>query len=236
MNIQIYRTARKQAGGTILGLIIGLVIGLGIAVGVALTIKNTSLPFTNKGGKPEKPADLPVGRQSDPNRPLYGAAAKQASKDAAPQAEDAKPVPDAPATLAALDAPIAPAAPAAKKDVPKAAPPNTAADGKAPVIEKSAAQKATTAATVATAKPDASEEKFTYYLQAGAFLEQADAENAKARLALQGVAASIAEKPTDNGKLYRVRIGPFGQIEAMNRVRTKLSDNGVDVAVVKVPK
>jgi hypothetical protein len=72
MNIQIYKSARKQAGGTILGLIIGLVIGLGIAVGVALTIKNTQLPFTNKAGKAEKQPDPPAGQLSDPNRPLYG--------------------------------------------------------------------------------------------------------------------------------------------------------------------
>jgi cell division protein FtsN len=33
-----------------------------------------------------------------------------------------------------------------------------------------------------------------------------------------------------------VRIGPFGQLETMNRVRGKLSDNGVDVAVVRIGK
>lgn len=224
MNIQVYKSARKQAGGTILGLIIGLVIGLGIAVGVALTIKNTQLPFTNKAGKTEKQADIPSGQLSDPNRPLYGngAASRQASRDVVPQqSESAQPAPEMPT---------------AKKEVHAPPPPNTAVDNKAPVVEKSAAAKAAAAAAVATAKPDTSDEKFTYYLQAGAFLEHSDAENAKAKLALQGVAASIAEKQSDNGKLYRVRIGPFSQLDAMNRVRTKLSDDGVDVAVVKVPK
>ncbi|MDB5855458.1 MAG: cell division protein [Herminiimonas sp.] len=224
MNMQVYKSGRKQAGGTILGLIIGLVIGLGIAVGVALTIKNTQLPFTNKAGKAERQPDVPGGQFSDPNRPLYGngAASKQAPRDAAPPPiESAKPLPEVPT---------------ARKEEPVAPPPNTAADTKASVIEKSAAAKAAAAAAVATGRPDTSDEKFTYYLQAGAFLEQADAENTKAKLALQGVAASIVEKQSDNGKLYRVRIGPFGQLDSMNRVRTKLSDNGVDVAVVKVPK
>jgi len=33
-----------------------------------------------------------------------------------------------------------------------------------------------------------------------------------------------------------VRIGPFNQVDAMNRARTKLSDNGIDVAVVRNSK
>lgn len=82
----------------------------------------------------------------------------------------------------------------------------------------------------------AAEEKWTYYLQAGAFRAPADAENAKAKLALLGVESSISERNDDSGTLYRVRIGPFAQIDAMNRVRTKLSESGVDVAVVRIQK
>ena len=36
--------------------------------------------------------------------------------------------------------------------------------------------------------------------------------------------------------LHRVRVGPFGQLEGMNKVRGKLSDNGVDAAVVRIAK
>ncbi len=82
----------------------------------------------------------------------------------------------------------------------------------------------------------AAEEKWTYYLQAGAFRAPADAENAKAKLALLGVESSVSERNDDSGTLYRVRIGPFAQIDAMNRVRTKLSESGVDVAVVRIQK
>ena len=49
-------------------------------------------------------------------------------------------------------------------------------------------------------------------------------------------AMSIAERKSELGTLYRVRVGPFSEIEAMNRARLRLSDNGVDAAVVKVPK
>ena len=43
-------------------------------------------------------------------------------------------------------------------------------------------------------------------------------------------------KTTDAGVLHRVRMGPFTQVEAMNKVRAKLSENGIDVAVVRNQK
>lgn len=86
---------------------------------------------------------------------------------------------------------------------------------------------------VADPAPD---ERFTYYLQAGAFREPNDAEATKAKLALLGVAANIAERQSELGTLYRVRVGPFADVETMNRTRVRLSDDGIDVAVVRVPK
>lgn len=227
---------RKQAGGTLLGLIIGLIIGLGIAVVVAVTIKNTPLPFINKLGKPDKAPDPAAGKVGDPNKPLYGNgnAAKEAAKEFARRAEEEK----AEAALSGQEEPAKPEAKPEAKPAPKA---SARADGsgesKAPVVvERSAPEKKTAAGTDKPQKADNADEKFTYYLQAGAFREQADAENAKAKLALMGVPASIAERQSENGTLYRVRIGPFAQLETMNRMRGKLTDNGVDVAVVKVPK
>ena len=73
-------------------------------------------------------------------------------------------------------------------------------------------------------------------MQAGAFRTQADADAQRAKLAMMGVAATVAERRSELGTLYRVRIGPFTEVEAMNRARTRLSDNGVDAAVVRVPK
>lgn len=88
----------------------------------------------------------------------------------------------------------------------------------------------------AAAQPGSSEDKFIYYLQAGAFREQADADSTRARLALLGFEARVTERRSDSGTLYRVRVGPFTQIETMNGIREKLSENGVDVAVVRSPK
>ena len=83
---------------------------------------------------------------------------------------------------------------------------------------------------------DTADDKYIYFLQTGAFRELADAESARAKLALIGFEARVSEKPSDTGNLYRVRIGPFSQLETMNQMRRKLSENSVDVAVVRTTK
>jgi len=127
--------------------------------------------------------------------------------------------------------------------------PNKPLYGKKPVVPEPAPVPAQTAPaqsvienTIKTpaAQNDASkandDDKWIYYLQAGAFRGRPDAESMKAKLALLGFEATVSERQADTGALYRVRIGPFNQMETMNRVRDKLSDNGVDVAVVRIGK
>ncbi len=125
-----------------------------------------------------------------------------------------------------------------KEPVPGAPAPTVAEE----TIKPSGLDKATQArekveaAKAEAARAESADEKWIYYLQAGAFRETADAESMKAKLALMGFEASVSERQAETGTLHRVRIGPFGQLETMNRVRTKLSDNGVDVAVVRIGK
>lgn len=199
--------SKKQAGGTLLGLIIGLILGLGIAVGVAMVIYKTPLPFTNKAGTPDRAA--PASNElSDPNKPLYGKK---------PAAKEPLPVPGAPAPTVSeetIKPPVVDKATAAKEK----------------------AQQKAEAVKAEAAKAESADEKWIYYLQAGAFGAMADAESMKAKLALMGFEATVSERQAETGTLHRVRIGPFGQLETMNRVRTKLSDNGVDVAVVRIGK
>ena len=233
----------RQRGNTLVGIIIGLVIGLAIAVVVALAITKGATPFTDKG-KTGKTADPTPGQVSDPNKPMYGnkdaahaaaadIAKSQKAPQGAPQGAPQAPEGDAlqqvvgkltetkPDAAPAQDAPAAP--PAAAHAVKPAAPANTAAPA-AP-------------AAAAAAKPaDAGDDKFVYYLQAGAFRELADAESARAKLALLGFEASVSDRTTDTGVLHRVRMGPYNQVETMNKVRGKLSENGVDVAVVRNQK
>lgn len=98
----------------------------------------------------------------------------------------------------------------------------------APIVEQST--------PASTAAAPAADDKWDYYLQAGAFSQVHDAESMRAKLALLGVEASITERQAESGLLYRVRTGPFGQQEAMNRIRTKLSDNGIEAAVVRAAR
>nr|WP_217509909.1 SPOR domain-containing protein [Herbaspirillum sp. C9C3] len=203
----------KQAGGTLLGLILGLIVGLGIAVGVALMITKSPIPFVNKVARPERTDPTPA-QAADPNRPLYGNRdiARDAARD---QQQSQTPVP--PNTASAQ--PVPPVAP-----TPQASPAPSRPDAKAP------------AATSATSKNDTNDDKWTYFLQTGAFRDQADAESGRAKLALLGFEAKVSERTADSGVLYRVRIGPFEHADAMNRTRSKLSDNGVDAAIVRIPK
>jgi cell division protein FtsN len=231
----------QQQGGTLLGVIIGLVVGLAIAVVVALAITKGASPFVNKVGKADKPESASAVL-SDPNKPLYSN--KEAAKEAAKEfVQESTPPASAPAPAV-----VAKPAEAAKNEVAKAAdakPQDTkATEAKASeerldkLIDKAIAGKTDGKAGdgKTEAKPDAAEEKWTYYLQAGAFRDHADAENARAKLALLGFEAGINERNSDNGVLYRVRIGPFSQVEAMNKVRAKLSENGIDVAVARNQK
>lgn len=219
----------RQQGGTILGLIIGLIIGLGIALGVAMTINKTPMPFTDKSGKVRAGEPTP-SQSADPNRPLYGnrAATKDAAKDfakePAPPENTAAPQPDKKTEVVKVD-PKAEARAEARQN------------GKAPVVEQStSAKKPETAEAKAETKTESADDKWSYFLQAGAFREQSDAEGMRAKLALMGVEAKISERQAETGVLYRVRVGPFNQMEAMNKVRGKLSDNGVDAAVVRIAR
>ncbi len=77
--------------------------------------------------------------------------------------------------------------------------------------------------------------KSQYYLQAGAFQKEADADNLKAKLALMGVEANIQTATVpDKGVWHRVRVGPYNNVDDLNRVRSVLSQNGISASLVKV--
>ena len=208
------RALRRQQGNTLIGLIIGLVIGLVIAVIVALAITKGATPFTDKMGKTGKTSEPSTGQVSDPNQPMYGKVVKPPMTEPAPPVAAPQPQPQPPQQdplqqlLANLQPEPTPPKPAAKP----------------------------TPAPATPARPTAEDDKYVYYLQAGAFRNMTEAENTRARLALLGFEAAVSERSTDSGLLHRVRVGPFGGLDAMNRVRAKMNENGVDVAVVRNQK
>src|SRR5262249_4728401 len=74
----------------------------------------------------------------------------------------------------------------------------------------------------------------TYWLQAGAFAEEKDADNLKAKIALTGLEASVrAVAIPDKGTLYRVRLGPYQSLDDANRIKGALSQNGVGAAIIR---
>ncbi|GGX96376.1 SPOR domain-containing protein [Massilia dura] len=222
----------RQQGSTLVGIIIGLVIGLVIAVIVALMITKGQSPFTERAAR-AKPAES-AGKIADPNKPMYGnrEAARSANRDF--ERDQQRQAPASPATPAPAPAPAPAADPLqAVVDRIQNGQEKKAAAPAAPAPLNTAAPPAQSAAP---APSPAGEEKWVYYLQAGAYRETADAEAVRAKLALLGFEASVTDRTTDSGVLHRVRVGPFTQVEAMNKVRGKLSENGVDVAVVRNQK
>ena len=215
-----FRFLSRQRGSTLTGLIIGLIVGLGIAVAVALTITKGASPFTDKTAKAGRPADPAPGQAQDPNKPMYANrdAAREANKELTEKAARTNGAPAAPADARPADADPLGQAIAAMKDAPPAKPePKTD----------------TRVATASPAPAAAATGEYVYYLQAGAFRDLSDAEATRARLALLGFEAAISDRTSDSGVLHRVRLGPYNQVEAMNKARAKLLDSGVDVAIVR---
>ncbi|HKO68585.1 MAG TPA: SPOR domain-containing protein [Burkholderiaceae bacterium] len=73
-----------------------------------------------------------------------------------------------------------------------------------------------------------------FLLQAGAFRTPDDADSMRARLALLGFDARVFPREQDGTTLYRVRLGPYGNLEDVNRIRKTMAENGIDVQLVRL--
>jgi cell division protein FtsN len=71
-------------------------------------------------------------------------------------------------------------------------------------------------------------------LQVGAYKSVEDADAARARLALLGLDGKVTEVQLDGATLYRVRLGPYGQLDDLNGIRRTLSENGMEPQLVHV--
>lgn len=250
--------ASKQTGGTFLGVVLGLIVGLAIAVVVALYITRAPTPFVAKvapGGASDAGT---VEQQYDPNRALQGKspgqpvpqAAQQTPPNTAPGQSSGQPaapgllqepqiveVPSASgASGAGGNAANAPAqqhqaqtnapAPAEQKKPPQVAnvPPATAPNANNAAHPNAGAQ------------PSAGDANTGYFLQVGAYKTAADAEQQRARLAFQGFESKVSQRDAGGVTYFRVRIGPFGKFDEMNATRQRLSDAGIDTAVIRFTK
>jgi cell division protein FtsN len=77
--------------------------------------------------------------------------------------------------------------------------------------------------------------KDSYFLQVGAFENESDADNMKAKLALQGFEAVVQSAEIPNkGIWHRVRVGPLSDVDQINKVRGDLTLNGFNADLIKV--
>jgi cell division protein FtsN len=83
------------------------------------------------------------------------------------------------------------------------------------------------------AKASPQQENTEYIIQAGAFRKAEQADNLKAKLALQGIVAYIQTVNVNSDTWHRVRIGPVKDISQLNKTRKRLRDNGIDTIVVE---
>ena len=207
---------KQQRGGTVVGFILGVIVGLVAALAVAVYVTKVPVPFLNKNGTRAPDQDAAEAKRNkdwDPNAPLYGK-------------NPARPV-----TLAPEAAPAAtPEAPTAAAPAPRAAPGNPEA------LPPSADPLGDLARAKSKAAPAAGVDPFEYFVQAGAFRTQQDADAQRAKLAMLGWEARVSERETNGRVVFRVRIGPFSKRDDAESLKDKLDGAGVESALVRVQR
>jgi len=251
-----------QRGGMVLGVIFGLLIGLGIALGVAMYIAKVPVPFMDKTGGHRTPeqeaADAERLRNWDPNaglagrtaRPVFEAASNAASATAA-AASGASAVAQA-ASAASAPAPVVVVQPvpprrSASAPVALASAPRSTRDPAAILSGREPGSPGSSGSTVQAILPPPAASRVTeakearpaavqgFQVQAGAYSSATEAEQQRARLALQGYSARLHEREINGRMVYRVRIGPFDTRNEADKLREQLQSAGVDAILIPAP-
>ena len=215
---------RHGRGGTLLGVFIGLIIGLGMAAGVAFWLMRNNPAFqTQNMREPAKDAAKVAKAEAEkPNRfDFY---------KILPGTED----PKVQAERKAPERPDRSMAEQAKEKQSPAKAQERAAEAATPAAP--AQQAARAPEKVATAEPPAKAVKSgeRFWLQAGSFAGEPEAENLKARLALAGWEATVQQgMMPDKAVRYRVRLGPYDNSDEIARMKSELGKRGFDAAVIK---
>jgi cell division protein FtsN len=197
---------RSGFGGTLVGIFIGVALGLALAAGVAFYLLKAGNPYLASTGARETPRE----------------GAKDAAKPARGESGGTeKPRFDFYKILPGVEEP---------KVQPKAV--DRATVDRAGTPDKTVAKVEERPVPPPGDKGAKAAER--YWLQAGSFGNEGDAENLKARLAFAGWEAAVqsASLP-DKGVRYRVRLGPYDNTDELNRVKGELAKRGFDVAVIR---
>jgi cell division protein FtsN len=215
-----------QRGGTFLGFIMGLLLGLGLSLAVAIYVTKVPTPFSNKNqprSADQDSAETQKNRDWNPNTVLQ----PKAPAEIPPVPPVSTTAPAAPAVNAEAARKPADKAPAeAAKSEPR---PAVTADPLGD-LAKAKSGLSTPATSSVTADP------FDYVIQVGAYRTLADADAQKVKLALMGMDAKVSERDQGGRTVYRVRLGPYDDKSAAEKVRSRLESNSIENTLVRVQR
>ena len=222
----------SQQGGAATGFIIGLVIGLAAALAVAIYVTKVPTPFTNKNqprSAEQDAAEAQKNKDWNPNSGLQNKPAaaddKESNKEAA---KDELKEPFKDATKDSKE-PAKDAGKESAKEVVRPEPKSAVTADPLGELVKSKAQPT-------AAKEPAGSDPFTYFVQAGAFRSQAEADAHRAKLAMMGLDAKISEREQAGRLVYRVRLGPYDDKDVAENAKSRLDKNGIETALVRVQR
>jgi cell division protein FtsN len=205
---------RSGAGGTLFGIFIGIIVGLGLAAGVAFwLVRNNPAVQIPAITKDSATGATNAGKAAATDKPRFDFY-KILPGVEEPKIQAERPAPKTVDRTVAEQARDAATVPKAQSVPATTAPPGPVASVEPPAKAPKAGER--------------------YWLQAGSFTAQSDAENLKARLALAGWEANVQEGTVpDKGVRYRVRLGPYADADELNRMKAELARRGFDVAVIR---
>jgi cell division protein FtsN len=203
----------KKGNPFLTGLLIGFLLGVAASLSVVMFVKGSDSPFASKSNT----AATKLETQKTKDTSKIGSEEAGADTSALPSAENPAPA----------DANTQSNVPANKEDktrfdfytilpgseskVSKEEESKLKGNVQEPVVQKS------------------------YFLQVGAFQTSEEADNMKAKLALQGFEALVQTATIpDKGVWHRVRVGPLKDLEQINKIKNDLLSNGFKADLIKV--
>lgn len=189
------------------GTLLGFIIGVVVGLGVALAVA----VYVTK-------VPIPFSNKGPSRTADQDAAETKKNKDWNPNAPLAGKNPSKPAPVAPVVAPEA---------EPVVTPPTPKAEVKPAVTADPLGD---------LVKAKAGVDPFTYYVQAGAFRANEEAESQRAKLSLSGVEAKVTEREQSGRMVYRVRVGPFDKKDEAEKAKAKMDAAGYETALVRVQR
>ncbi len=245
-------------------LLFGLIIGGAVMVAVYMKMPHAMdnlLPHPNPAAHPAVAGDSGVAPEGnpatapvEPKKPKYDfytllpekeviipdeelsaqvkaeAAAKLASQQQAA-------LPVAPgASVNTLPNAVIPVAPTASANVAttQTASTNTSTPVDTTPASTAPASTAAVATTPASATAAAAPKSGQYLLQAGAFRNDKQADDLKARIAMLGLVGRVEVVQTPAGEMHRVRLGPYATASELENAKQKLGSGGLPAVAIRV--